>query len=582
MPTPTRESRATLARRVATAGVVIGAATLAPTIGHADTGKPLGTSSILAAPPSTVQAVADTGFVITSEVVIRNCAGCHTRDATGRLGRLSYLRKTPEGWQASIVRMVSLHQVNLDPEAAREIVRYFSNAQGLAPEEMEPARFEPELRMVEYSYADTQTENTCNACHSMGRVITQRRTAEEWKLLTETHRALYPLIDSQRFRRGGPPPPDAEDPRHPVDRAIAHLSRAFPLDSPEWTAWSANRRAPRLDGSWAFSGHDPVRGPVTGTVTIAAVAGREDEFTTETRYVAPESGVEITRTGRSILYTGYQWRGRSTGAGPDEYREVLFLERDGGKMTGRWFTGEYGELGIDVTLQRVVGTPLVTMVFPGALASGDGQALRVFGSDLPSGLAAAEISLGPGIRVRDVSRTEEGHLDLRVDVATGAAIGMRDLTLGTMNFPDLLAVYDRIDAIRVEPYTGMSRTGGVVRPRQFMQYEAVAYHNGPDGVPGTDDDLRLMRVPAEWSLEEYPETFEDDDIRYVGTIDQNGFFTPAADGPNPERSGNRNNIGTVWVVGGYTPPGGSPLRSRAHLLVTVPNYITFDPWSATQ
>jgi len=535
-----------------------------------------------ASAPFSLHAAADTGFVITNQTVIRNCSGCHVRDGNGRLGRLSFMRKTPEGWQQSIVRMVSLYQVNLDPEAAREVVRYLSNTQGLAPEEMEPARFEPELRMVEYRYEDSQTENTCNACHSMGRIITQRRTAEEWKLLTETHRALYPLIDGQRFRRSGPPPPGAEDTRHPVDRAIANLARAFPLDTPEWTAWSANLRTPRLEGVWSFSGYDPAKGPVTGTVTITPVGGRDDEFTTETRYTAPEDGSEVVRTGRSIVYTGYQWRGRSTGASSDEYREVLFLERDGGRMTGRWFTGEYGELGIDVTLQRVAGSPIVTTVFPAALAPGNGQTLRIHGSELPAGLTPAQVSLGPGIQIREVSRTEEGELDMRVDVASGAAVGMRDLTLGAANFPEVVAVYDRIQSLRVEPYTGMSRTGGHVRPRQFMQYETVAYHNGPDGEPNTDDDIRLMRVPAEWSLEEYPETFEDDDIRFVGSIDQKGLFTPALDGPNPERSGNRNNIGTVWVVGSYTPPGGTPLRSRAHLLVTVPNYITFDPWSATQ
>ena len=49
------------------------------------------------------------------------------------------------------------------------------------------------------------------------------------------------------------------------------------------------------------------------------------------------------------------------------------------------------------------------------------------------------------------------------------------------------------------------------------------------------------------------------------------------DTPNPNRSGNRNNVGDVWVVAAYLPPGSEasakPLRARAHLLVTVPLYM---------
>jgi quinohemoprotein amine dehydrogenase len=80
-------------------------------------------------------------------------------------------------------------------------------------------------------------------------------------------------------------------------------------------------------------------------------------------------------------------------------------------------------------------------------------------------------------------------------------------------------------------------------------------------------------VDVKWSLEEYPATFTDDDIQYVGTLDENGLFTPNLDGPNPKRSGNRNNVGDVWVVAEYA--GTRPIRGRAHLLVTVPLYMNW-------
>jgi quinohemoprotein amine dehydrogenase len=84
-------------------------------------------------------------------------------------------------------------------------------------------------------------------------------------------------------------------------------------------------------------------------------------------------------------------------------------------------------------------------------------------------------------------------------------------------------------------------------------------------------------------MEEYTATFGDDDLQFVGTLDQNGLFTPSGDGPNPKRSGNRNNIGDVWVVAelpgdaasgtSQAPVATRTVRARAHLLVTVPVYM---------
>jgi quinohemoprotein amine dehydrogenase len=134
-----------------------------------------------------------------------------------------------------------------------------------------------------------------------------------------------------------------------------------------------------------------------------------------------------------------------------------------------------------------------------------------------------------------------------------------------------------MDTLRVTPQAGMARVGGIVFPKQLQQFEATAYHNGPDGKPNTPDDVNLGPVPARWSMEEYAATFADDDIQFVGELNSGGLFIPAVDGVNPKRSGNRNNIGDVWVIATYTPEGGKPLRGRAHLLVTVPLYMNWSP-----
>ncbi len=123
----------------------------------------------------------------------------------------------------------------------------------------------------------------------------------------------------------------------------------------------------------------------------------------------------------------------------------------------------------------------------------------------------------------------------------------------------------------------MARIGGANFPKQYQQFEAVAYHNGPDGQPDTEDDLKLGIVDVTWSLEEYTATFGDEDKEFVGAIDAAGLFTPNIDGPNPNRKGSGNNIGDVWVVATYRPDSGKePIRARAHLVVTVPLYMKWD------
>jgi quinohemoprotein amine dehydrogenase len=136
--------------------------------------------------------------------------------------------------------------------------------------------------------------------------------------------------------------------------------------------------------------------------------------------------------------------------------------------------------------------------------------------------------------------------------------------------------------MKVLPRHGMARVGGGNFPKQFAQFEAIAFHDGPDRRPDTDDDMDLGALPVTWSLEEYAVTFDDDDLTFVGSIDQRGLFTPSMDGPNPQRSGSRNNVGDVWVVAKHTPTGGGPnakpMQSRALLVSTVPLYMRWEPW----
>ena len=543
-------------------------------------------------PTAAPTAKPEEGIPITDATVQKACGSCHKPDDKGQMSRISFQRNTPEGWQGQIQRMAALNGLNIEPETARQVVKYLSNHLGLAPEEAKPAAWEAERRLIDFKYtASTDTESTCNKCHSLGRVISQRRTKSEWELLMAMHRGLYPLVDNQAFRRSGPPPRDAAadgrppDTRHPVEKTIEHLAKTFPLKTPEWTAWAANMRPARLDGTWALSGWELGKGAIYGRVTVTVDPANPDEFTTAATYRVARTGETVTRTGRSIVYTGFQWRGRSSTTAPDSsLREVMMVDRSWRSMEGRWFTGGYDESGIDVKLERIGAETRVLGTDRTALRqSASAQELRIYGANLPASLRPSDIDLGPGVTIsRIVSATPE-LVTVAVDVAATAAVGARDLFVSGASRSKALAVYDKIDGIKVKPDWAMARVGGATFPKMLAQFEAWGYSNGADGKPESPDDIDLGLVDAAWSMEEYAATYNDDDTKFVGVLNEaTGRFTPAADGPNPARSGARNNIGDVWVVAKVVGDAvsGKPaptLRARAHLLVTVPLYMRFEP-----
>jgi quinohemoprotein amine dehydrogenase len=533
-------------------------------------------------PPATPS---EPGIPITDKTTQTACGACHKPDDKGVMSRISFRRNTPEGWEGTIRRMTALNGLKIEPAVARDVLRYLSNNLGLAPEEVKPAAFEVERRIIDFKYtASRDAEQVCSACHSFGRVMLQRRTKEDWGMLVDMHRGWYPLSDFQAFRRMGPPQrepgPDGRPPdnRHPVEKALEHLTATFPLNTPEWAAWSSTMRPPKLEGTWLLSGHEAGKGPLYGRMNISA-GPTADVVTTDITFIYARSGETVSRKGRAIIYTGFQWRGRSTvGANDDtSLREVMAVDRDWQSMEGRWFTGGYDELGIDVKLRRAAaGQPALLGVSGTALRTGtSGQEVRLFGANLPATLAARDVDFGQGVTVSRVVSAAPDQAVVAVDVAGNALIGPRDLVVAGAVRPAALAVVDKVDYIKIAPDWAMARLGGVNYPKGLARFDAIAFHNGRDGKSNTKDDIDLGVVDAKWSLEEYSAVLNDEDVKYVGEIDAaTGVFTPNVEGPNPQRQGNANNVGDVWVIATHTPEGAKrPLRARAHLLVTVPLYM---------
>ncbi|MGH9675139.1 MAG: quinohemoprotein amine dehydrogenase subunit alpha [Bryobacteraceae bacterium] len=543
---------------------------------------------------SQAQTPSDEGFPVTSELVVAKCSPCHKKDDKGNLTRISWIRATPEGWQQVIKRMVRLQNLQLTPDEARHVVRYLSTSHGLAPEEARLNMYEVERRMIDETLPDQSLKDACVICHSHGRAMSWRRTKDEWQLLINMHLGYFPVAEFQGFRRpppraSDPPPPPGTDTRDNADKAVDWLAKNYPLHTPEWAAWRAGMRAPRLAGRWLIIGSQTGRGPVYGDMTVEPGAS-PDEFTTRTtlRFVA--AGKTVTASGRSIVYTGYAWRGRVENAAKPadpgdlaEARQVMLVSRDQSQMEGRWFWGGYDEFGLDVKLVRAGNNPLIFGVDRPALRAGaTAQRVRIYGENLPSGLRPDEIDFGAGVTVRGVVSGSPGDVVVDVDVATSAMPGRRDVAVRGAVATAAYAVFDKIDYLKVTPEAALARLGGNSHPKGYQLFDAFAWHRGADGKPNTPDDVNLGRVEVEWSVEEFLAVYGDDDKDFVGTLSPAGFFTPASEGPNPKRKFSRNNYGDIWVVGSLkNAPAdisrdGKPLAGRAHLVVTIPLYLRWD------
>ncbi len=525
---------------------------------------------------------------VTDPLVIAKCSGCHSKDEKGNLSRISELRSAPEGWQQALKRMVRLHGLTLSADEARKIVQYLGDQHGLAPEEAKPGIYYFEKRHLDQEKFPEVVREACVSCHPYGQAMNWRRTAKEWDLLVNMHIGYFPVVQWNSFTGsmrgpGGPPPPPGTDLRTPVEKAIEQMKKDFPLDTKEWAEWTASRRQAKLAGRWLLSATQPGKGGFVGEFTIEPGA-TPNEWVTRSSMTSIETGTTVTREGKSVLYTGYSWRGRS-GVKDNAVREVMLVSRDQGQIEGRWFWGAYDETGLDVKLTRAEERPLILTTSVTSLRMGSTASFKIFGDQFAPALTPADLDLGAGVTVKRIVNQSRTTVEVEVEVAVKTAPGLRDIAVKRAVAPAAIAVYDTVDYIKTATDTALGRLGGGsgVFTKGYVQFEAIGYHRGIDGKLNTIDDIKLGPVKAEWSMEEFFAIYGDDDVQFVGTIDtRTGLFTPSIDGPNPKRKFNRNNYGDVWAVASYkgadaaVQKDGKPLTAKCYLIVTVPQYMRWD------
>jgi quinohemoprotein amine dehydrogenase len=509
---------------------------------------------------SNLAAIADDqGIPVTDPLVLAKCAPCHLGDDHARMARISWSRATPEGWQKVVRRMILEHDVSVSAAEAQAIVKNLSNSHGLAPAEAALVRYSPERRShPDENIPNDEIRTACARCHAFAVPLSWRRSSGEWKEFVKSHAARQKFSPSDEL----------------VDRLSNTLSQIAPLATPKWESWR-NRDHSDLVGRWLLTAALPGRGKYWGETQIERTPS--GDFTTRTTLTSITDGSILVRNGRGVVYGDYAWRGRSSGASPAsaapgdplaEAREVMSFSAASTSAEGRWFWGQYQEFGFDVHWQRDSPNPALLALNRSSMQTGSrGNRVRFVGYNFPVKGTPADLDLGPGVVIRAIVSQTPHELVADVDVASDAPLGKRSVVLYKSTLPAALAIYDRIDYVKVSPDSAVASFSDSAHPKGYLQFESIAYQRGPDGKMHTADDLELGPIEVTWSLQLFHAPEDSEAAGRVGTLNAAGLFSPAEESPNISFD--------VWVSAtakNETRPGGKALVGKAYLVVTPPTY----------
>lgn len=495
-----------------------------------------------------VLAVAPFASAQSGEEVLKNvCAACHLKREDGTYERIDAVRKTPEAWDMTVVRMMRNHHVPLSPEDRTGVVRYLASTRGLSVAETQGWRYVLEKEPVATDEPPNQLmAESCGRCHTYARVAMQRRTQEDWKKLINFHLGQFPTIELQALAR---------------DRdwwAVAHnevlpfLATNYPLgDAPKAST-------AKLAGDWVLAGHKPGRGDYSGKLSLASSKVGYDVKMTLNYAKGSE-----TYKGSGVLLGEGEWRASLTN-GKTEIRQVFALTAKGA-LEGRWFEKENEVSGGRLAARPVGSAPQILAASPAYLRVGAPSLITLTGVGL-----SGQPVLPKGVTGQVVSQSPEKVV---LKLTASEALGSVNISMGQAQAP--LVVFSKLDRVGVEPQTTISRVGGNGGPipKTPAQFDAIGYLNGKDGKPGTEDDVRVGSFAASWKVDNWDDVaVATKDAQYSGSIDQSGLFVPADAGPNPERPMSANNIGNLKVIATVDDQN-QKLSGEAHLYATVQRFI---------
>lgn len=515
-----------------------------------------------------------TPFTETS-LVRQHCGACHKPDQNGRLEVIEETRKSPEEWKNVIIRMTRLNSAVLDDAKFQPVVKELSAHLGLTPAEMARVAYynsdeNSQYREIPGSDMEKRIFAACVRCHTYGKIASHRMTESQWNENRNLHLGYYPTSVPQLREMDWTK--ESKD-------LIPELARLFPFDAPEWKTWMENRKAVDLAGRWRVAGYQPGLGVYEGWYAFTPDAEKGADEYRITREVRYASGVVLKQSGMGTLFSGYHLRyalpptpltGRVEG--------VFDLDAASMRFQGKWWAvvQDANAFGNEEFIPAGSGAGLLA-AFPQSFkvdAAAD-QTLILIGAGLLEGVGPADIVFSdPEVKVQAVAESGPDKIVCTIRVG-GASLRTATLKVKEAAYADPLIFYDKMDGIRILPRIGRARvSSGAAYPPQGVQFVARGVHFGPDGQPDTADDVMLDPVEAGWKLEEEKTREGDDDLKYLATSIDGGLYTPVTTyGPIAERKQHHEGIGLIAVEAALEA-GGTVLKDRALLGVTVPDFVT--------
>ncbi len=103
----------------------------------------------------------------------------------------------------------------------------------------------------------------------------------------------------------------------------------------------------------------------------------------------------------------------------------MFLDRGQQELTGRWFTGGYSEIGMDVTMTRLGSDPAIAGVDTASLAAGgNARGFDIRMQPVRESVEAGAVDFGRGVAVKRVVKAAPDRVKVEVEVAKDAAAGI--------------------------------------------------------------------------------------------------------------------------------------------------------------
>jgi len=508
-------------------------------------------------------------------VVRQKCSVCHKMDQQGSVEVIEETRKTPEEWIVVTDRMIRINGAPIADKEFNPVIKELSKHLIITPEEMAKVAYinsdeNSQYREIPKDEIEQRIFGACVRCHTYGKILSHRKTREQWVENMQLHLGYYPTVVPQMREMDWPKEAMA---------LVDVLAKMLPMDTPQWKSWMESRKEVDLSGKWKVAGFQPGMGYYEGTYTFKANTHQgEDEYWVEkeVRYL---NGTVLKLGGQGTLYGEYHLRyALAPTALTGRIEGVFDLDAASMGFNGKWWTvvqdsNAYG----NEEFYKTDGSARIFAVFPQSLkANGADQTFTAVGVNLPANLNAADFGFAnTNIAVKAVESAGNGILQLKLSAPPGAANGPAGLSVKGVSSDEAVIIYSKLDGIKIYPALGRARVScGAAYPPHGVQFVARGVNFGADGQPDTADDLILDAVDANWWLEEEKTRDDDDDLKYLQASVFNGLYTPVTTyGPIVSRFQRREGVGLIAIGASYNEDG-KEFKERSLLGVTVPDFIT--------